>query len=102
MSLAGYPQVESCSFNCSEDSSILFARSVENATKYPTNLVYPHGYDYQLEECRKRLDENEASLFGDENVVDILEINEEEIGTYPLRKAAGVNPDDQETLARRG
>lgn len=68
--------------NGSDEAATFFARSVEQSASYPTNLVYPHSYDYQLKECQKQLDDNQENLFGDENVVDFLEMNEEDTGTY--------------------
>lgn len=80
---------DSCDVNGSDEASMLFVRSVNQSASYPTNLVYPHGYDYQLQACQEQLDENEEKLFGDENLVDFLEKTEEVAGTFQwrLRKA---------------
>lgn len=59
-----------------DEASNLFDESLSKANEYPTNLVYSHRYDYQLEECKNQLDRNEKDMFGLENWVDLFEAYE--------------------------
>lgn len=68
----------------------LFDESVSRSGEYPTNLVYSHRYDYQLEECKNQLDLNEQDMFGFENWVDLLEIYEGQKGGSQLETLMGV------------
>lgn len=68
--------------NDSGDDLTEFLDSFDAAHEYPTNLVYSHRYDYQLQECQRQLDENDSRLFGDENLVDFLEVDVESPGLW--------------------
>lgn len=82
MSLDERSLSDSCDANGSDEVVTLFVRSVNQFASYPTNLVYPHSYDYQLQACREQLDENGEKLFGDENVVGFLEKHEDVAGMF--------------------
>lgn len=58
----------------------LFAKSLDRAETYPTNIVYPHDYEYQLREYEELLQQNRSILFGSENVVDFLEFHKGSCG----------------------
>jgi hypothetical protein len=62
----------------------LFDESVSRSDEYPTNLVYSHRDDYQLEECKNQLDVNEQDMFGFENWVDLLDVYEGQTGGSQL------------------
>ncbi|GAB7323066.1 hypothetical protein MBLNU13_g05583t1 [Cladosporium sp. NU13] len=66
-----------------DEASILFDESLSKANEYPTNLVYSHRYDYQLEECKDQLDRNEKDMFGLENWVDLFEAYEGQTQEVP-------------------
>ena len=75
--------IESCSTCGSVDGDdggggtplALFDKSLDRAETYPTNIVYPHNYEYQLREYEELLQQNRGILFGSENVVDFLEFH---------------------------
>lgn len=70
-----------------EDSTLaveLFKKSIKFSKHYPTNIVYPRNYDYQLEEYERQLNEDRSKLFGRRNVVDLLEFREVAEGTGKL------------------
>ena len=68
-----------------DEASNLFDESLSKANEYPTNLVYSHRYDYQLEECKHQLDRNEKDMFGVENWVDLFEAYEGQTRASRLR-----------------
>lgn len=68
--------------NDSNDALIDFFESFDAAHEYPTNLVYSHRYDYQLQECQRQLDVNDSKLFGDEDLVDFLQTDGENPGMW--------------------
>lgn len=71
--------------NDGDNALIEFFDSFDAADEYPTNLVYSHRYDYQLQECQRQLDVNDSKLFGEENLVDFLEVDGENPGMWPSR-----------------
>lgn len=59
----------------------LLAQSMATADSYPTNIAYSRNYDYQLKEYARQLYDDRAKLFGNSNLVDILEFREGTGGT---------------------
>ena len=63
----------------------LFEQSMKMANCYPTNLVYSRSYDYQLEEYKQQISYKCSELFGDENMVNILDFGENSESRGELR-----------------
>lgn len=85
--------------NDSGDDLTEFLDSFHAAHEYPTNLVYSHRYDYQLQECQRQLDENDSRLFGDENLVDFLEVDVGSPGMrHPRQQKASISDSRQASI----
>ena len=63
----------------------LFEQSMTMAEHYPTNIVYSRSYEYQLQECEEQISVKSSELFGDENIVDILDFGEDSENRGELR-----------------
>jgi hypothetical protein len=68
--------LENSNGNVDDSNLVLLERSMIFANRYPTNIVYPRNYDYQLEEYERQLSDDRSKLFGRKNVVDLLEFRE--------------------------
>lgn len=87
--------------DANDDALTSFFDCFDAAHEYPTNLMYSHRHDYQLQECHNQLETNASKLFGDENLVDFLEVDRESLGTLHQRCSQTCRSDNRQASRPR-